>query len=173
VPISYDSDGPVTRTIVFDGETYTAGTQVATDLEVHYASFGWIYEFINTDDGMFKIGTVLDAKVMAADVSLESSATPMSPAIDESEQSVIGLPTVGVALDFNPVKMVNIFGEISGMSGGSYGHFVDGEIGIKLIPVRNVSIVGGYRLIDVRVEDSSNFAELRISGPFVGATIRF
>ena len=35
------------------------------------------------------------------------------------------------------------------------------------------AIIGGYRLFEVRGEEDSSFAKLRLSGPFVGATLRF
>jgi hypothetical protein len=83
------------------------------------------------------------------------------------------LPTLGSALDINPHKIVNIFAEVSGMYAGEYGSFLDGEAGVKIIPIKNLSVLGGYRIFYLKAEDDSDFAKLKISGPFVGATLRF
>jgi hypothetical protein len=49
----------------------------------------------------------------------------------------------------------------------------DAEVGIKFIPVRIFSIIGGYRIMEFKAENDDDFAKIRIHGPFVGLTIRF
>jgi hypothetical protein len=169
--ISYSGDKNVKRTIEFGGEIYTVGTRVITDLDLQYVRLGWVWQFINIKNGTLKFGTLLEAKGFWIDASLE--APNQIPPIKESEQFVAGLPTIGVALDINPHKIINIFGEISGMTAGKYGYFLDGEAGIKIIPLKNLSIIGGYRIFDIKAEDDPDFAKLRISGLFAGATLRF
>jgi len=169
--IDYSGDKDIARILEFNGKTYTLGTRVITDLKVNYLKLGWIWQFIHTADGVFKLGTVLEAKGFWTDTSLK--APNMIPPIDESKKLVAGLPTVGLAIDINPHEIVNIFGEVSGLPAGKYGYFFDGEAGVKIIPIKNFSIVGGYRLFDIKADDDPNYAKLRISGPFVGATVRF
>jgi len=43
----------------------------------------------------------------------------------------------------------------------------------KLIRLKNLSLFGGYRILDFRAEDDPDFAKLRILGPFAGITLRF
>jgi hypothetical protein len=128
-------------------------------------------QFINIVKGKVKFGTLLEAKGALVDISLD--APYLITPIKESEKFIGGLPTVGAALDVNPHKLVNVFAEVSGIYAGKYGYFLDGEAGIKIIPIKNVSVVGGYRIFDVKVEDEPDLAQLRISGPFIGATLRF
>jgi hypothetical protein len=47
------------------------------------------------------------------------------------------------------------------------------EAGIKLIPIKILSIMGGYRLLEFKAEDDRDFAKARVHGPFVGVTVRF
>lgn len=105
------------------------------------------------------------------DTSLE--APNMVPPVRESEEFAIGLPTIGIALDINSHKIVNAFAEISGLTAGKYGYFFDGEAGIKIIPIKNLSITGGYRIFDIKAKNEPDYAKLKISGPFIGATLRF
>lgn len=169
--ISYNGDKNVERTIEFGGETYIVGTRVITNLDVKYLRLGWVWQFINVAEGKVKFGTLLEAKGFWIDTTLE--APNMVPPIKESEKFAIGLPTIGAALDINPHKIVNIFAEISGLPGGKYGYFFDGEAGIKIIPIKNLSIMGGYRIFDIKAKDKPDYAKLKISGPFIGATLRF
>jgi hypothetical protein len=169
--IAYDGDKNAKRTIEFAGETYTVGTRVITDLELKYLRVGWIWEFINIKNGTFKCGTVLEGKVAWIDASLD--APNVTPAIKESENLWGGLPTIGIAAEINPHSIINIFGEISGMTAGKYGYFIDGEIGVKIIPIRNVSVIAGYRVFDIKAKDDPDFAKLKIGGFFSGLTARF
>ncbi len=43
----------------------------------------------------------------------------LNPPVDERENVSVGLPTLGLAMDINPHRMVNIFGELSGFSWAS------------------------------------------------------
>jgi len=169
--VAYSGDETIERTIEFAGETYTVGTRVITDFDVKYLRLGWAWQFINIANGRVKLGTLLEAKGALIDISLD--APYLIPPIKESERFIGGLPTVGAALDINPHKLVNIFAEVSGIYAGKYGYFLDGEAGIKIIPIKYVSILGGYRILDFQVEDDPDLAQLRISGPFVGITLRF
>ena len=167
----FEGDETLTRTIEFDGKTYTVGTRVETDVKVRYLRLGWAWQFIDIGKGAVKLGPLLEGKGFWGKVSLE--APDLSPSIKESEKFLFGLPTIGIALDIHPHKMVNIFGEASGLTAGSYGFIYDAEAGIKLIPIKFLSIIAGYRIFEIKAEHNHDYAKLRFHGPFVGATLRF
>jgi hypothetical protein len=167
--ISYDGDKNVEQTIQFSGNTYTMGARVITDLDVKYLRLGWAWQFVSTAEEKIKFGTLLEAKGFWVDTSLNAP----SISVKESEKFAAGVPTVGVALDINPHRAVNIFSEVSGIPGGKYGYFLDAEAGVKIIPTRNLSIIGGYRIFDVKAKEDEDHAKIKIAGPFVGATLRF
>jgi len=169
--VFYEGDANLQRTIEFDGTTYNAGTRVLTDLDIKYARIGWAWQFINIGSGVFKLGTLIEAKGFWTKGSIEAPdlATPLK----EKEEFVFALPTIGAILDINPHKMWNIFAEGSGMYAGEYGYMYDVEVGIKLIPIKILSIMGGYRLMEFKAKDDPDFAKVRVYGPFVGVTVRF
>jgi hypothetical protein len=167
--VSYSGDRILGMAISFDGQIYNSGTQVNTDLDIHYARLGWAWEFINMFDDTLKIGSLLDAKYFLFDVSLDAS----SQAVKESERFKVALPTIGAVMDYSPIEKINIFGEVSGLPSADYGHIFDAELGIKFFPVKNFTIICGYRVIDMELENDPNYGELRITGPFAGATFRF
>jgi hypothetical protein len=167
----FDGDENLDRTIEFNGQTYTVGTRVETDVKVRYLRLGWAWQFIDIGEGVVKLGTLLEGKGFWGKVSIE--APDLSPSVRESEKFLLGLPTLGIALDINPHKMINIFGEASGLTAGSYGYVYDAEAGVKLIPIRFFSIIVGYRIFDIKAKYHSDYAKLRFHGPFAGATLRF
>jgi hypothetical protein len=169
--VGFEGDENVDRTIEFRGQTYTIGSRVETDVKVKYLRLGWAWQFIDIGEGTVKLGTLLEVKGVWAKASLEAPDVILP--VRESKTFLFGLPTLGVALDINPHKMVNIFGEISGLPAGNYGYMYDAEAGIKLIPVKFLSVIVGYRIFDVKAKDNSDFAKLRFYGPFAGATLRF
>lgn len=168
--VNYAGHEDISRSIEFGGKTYTAGTRVNSEFDIQYLRAGWIWQFVNLMDKI-KVGPVVELKGIMADISLD--APNLVPAVSESEDFIAGLPTVGVALDINPVKKVNLFAEISGLSAGSYGYFFDAEAGVKIIPIKNLSITGGFRIIDIEAEYDDDFVKIETTGPFVGATLRF
>jgi len=169
--VGYEGDENIQRTIEFNGTTYSFETRVTTDLDIKYLDVAWAWQFIYIDNGLFKLGTLLKAKVLWVNASLEAPDLP-SPA-KVSEKFVFGLPTLGVALDFNPHKMLNIYAQGAGLYAGSYGYVYDAEIGIKLIPIKILSIVGGYRIMEVKAEHDDDYGKAKLYGPFVGVTVRF
>jgi hypothetical protein len=169
----YCGDQNITRTVVFDGEIYSIGTRVVSDLKIQYARAGWIWYFIDNDRGKFKLGTILEAKGIWLKAKLD--APDNVPPIAQEEKVTVGLPTIGAAMELNPTPMVNIFAEASGLPAGDYGYCLDAEAGLKLAPVKNFTIFGGYRYLDVKGEkkDNDDYVKATLKGPFAGATIRF
>jgi len=167
----FEGDENLSRTIEFDGQTYTVGTRVETDVKVRYLRLGWAWQFIDIGKGVVKLGTLLEGKGFWGKVSLE--APDLSTPVKESKKFLFGLPTLGIALDINPHKMVNIFAEASGLTAGSYGYVYDAEVGVKLIPVKFLSIIGGYRIFDIKATHNDDYAKLMFHGPFAGVTLRF
>jgi len=170
VSMDYNADQQVQRTVVFDGQTYTVGTRVVTNLSMKYWRYGWIWEFINDPLGRVHFGTIVEAKSLSIDASLAAPA--LSPPIAEHKKFDATLPSLGLALDVDPIPTVKIFAELSGISAGKYGHGWDGEAGLKLSLAPGLSLTGGYRYFDLEAKDDPDFAKLKNAGPFVGACIR-
>lgn len=168
---NYSGNNDLPATIEFKGKSYTAGTRVNSELDIKYLRFGWIRQFINIGKDRVRLSSILEAKGISADMSLE--APNLSPAISESEELLGGLPTLGLALDIALIEKVNIFAEASGLAAGDLGYFFDAETGIKLMPVKNLSIIAGFRVIDIKAKDDPDFAKIELTGPFVGATLKF
>lgn len=168
--LNFDGDKTLGRTVTFEGDTFTANTRVVTDLEIHYARVGWLWQPLAIP-GILRFGGLLEAKGFFIEAELQTRA--VSPRVKENVVFPLVLPTIGLALDVTPHRMFQLFAEASGLPAGDLGHIVDAEAGLRFIPLRLVTFSAGYRIFDIRAGENNDFAKLRISGPFVGASVRF
>lgn len=169
--VEYEEDTDLRRTIIFDGGIYPVGTRVLTETDMRYFRIGWAWQFINIDKGFFKLGPLIEGIGFWVEASLE--APNLTPPIKESEEFWFGLPAVGMALNVRPHRLLDVFAEGSGMYAGSYGYVYDCEAGIKLVPIKLLSFLGGYRILDFKAKHDPDYFKVRLHGPFVGVTVRF
>ena len=165
---SFDGDTTLSQSIRFSGTTFAATTRVDTDLDLYYGRIGWTWQFAAVP-GIFTIGPLLELKGVVVDATIRSPGTGLR----ESATLPMAFPTVGAMLSVTPISALDLFAEVSGMTFGDFGHVVDAEIGLRFIPIRFVTVSAGYRLFDLRVSNDDDFAKLKLTGPFVGASIRF
>jgi hypothetical protein len=167
-PISFSGDRVVTRTLIFNGRTYTFGTRVVSGLEAKHLQIGFTHYF-SLHHGLVKLGPMVEAHGFLL------SGTLQAPAVNANskEDLSVGIPAIGPSLEISPHRQVDIYGEASGMSAGDYGHFIRGEAGVRIRPVRFLQLTAGYQTFNLRLANSSDFARLHLRGPFVGAGLRW
>ena len=165
---NFDGETTLGQSIQFSGRTFGAGTRVDTDLDLYYGRIGWTWQF-PVVPGKFRIGPLVEVKGVVVDATIRSRTTGFRV----SALLPMAFPTVGAMLSVTPISALDIFAEVSGMTFGSYGHIVDAEAGVRFIPIRFLTLSAGYRVFDVRVEHDDDFAKLKLTGPFIGASVRF
>lgn len=167
--VGYDGENRLDRTITFRGREFTVGTTVQSTGDIKDVKLGWAWQFINLAGGKIKLGTLLEASLVWADVSIKGTG-----GLIKAEKSyTVPLPAIGFSLNVAPWKWMDGFLDLSGLPLGQYGHTFNVEGGLKIIPIKNVSVIGGYRYSDLEFESHPDFVKVRLSGPFVGATLRF
>jgi hypothetical protein len=166
--IDMESDATLDETIQFAGSTFTVGTRVESDLDGHYGRLGWAWQFLGIP-GLFKVGPLIEVKGLYIDASISSTTPPRR----ESEAFPLLLPTIGVALDFTPLRALHLFAEASGIPAGDLGHFIDAEVGVRFFLFGPLMVTASYRFFDLKVEDDEDFVKFRLSGPSFGAGLRF
>jgi hypothetical protein len=165
---NFDGDTTLGQSIQFSGTTFAANTRVDTELDLYYGRIGWTWQF-PVVPGIFKIGPLVELKGLVIDATVRSPGTGLR----ESGLVPMAFPTIGAMLSVTPIAALDIFAEVSGMTFGSYGHVVDAEAGLRFIPIRFLTLSAGYRVFDVRIEHDDDFAKLKLTGPFIGASFRF
>ena len=168
-PIDYSADQNVSRTIVFRGQTYTIGTRVISDLGVQHLHLAWSYQFLRFHKDVVRLGPLVGADGFLLHGALAAPAFNVS----EREKLSVGLPVAGLALNIQPRRWIDIYGQVAGMDVGGYGQFIGSDAGIKVALWRHLLLTAGYRTFNLHVDHAPDFAQLHIHGPFVGAGFRF
>ncbi|HUS58068.1 MAG TPA: hypothetical protein VM141_05390 [Planctomycetota bacterium] len=166
IPISYSGDTRIDQRFEFDGRTFSIGDRVVTELDMQYGTLGWAWP-ITIAQSVFSLGPQIDIKIMDVEASIAGNNQ------QASGDFLAAFPTVGVIAELNPTERLSVFADISALYVGGYGHFYDAEAGLKLIPHRNFSLSAGYKVIQLKFEDDLDMVDLRIAGPFLGASLRF
>ncbi|HNW93252.1 MAG TPA: hypothetical protein PKM88_10130 [bacterium] len=167
--IGFNGSRTISEKIDFNGKTYAANAWVGTDVDVENYRLAWLWQFHTADAGRLRVSSVLELKGFVADASLVAPALNISEAHDVAG----ALPTVGLAASYQVHPLVDLFGELTGIPAGSYGYFIDGEVGVKFAPQDHFSFIGGYRIFDLEAKDDPDYARLQFAGPFVGMTAWF
>ena len=167
--VGYHGENRLERTITFRGREFTIGTTVRSTGDIKDVKLGWTWQFINLANRKIKLGTLLEGGVAWVDYSVKDTST----LIKAEKSYTVPLLAIGFSLNVAPWKWMDGSLDLSGLPLGEYGHTFNVEGGLKIIPVKNVSVLGGYRYSDVNYENHPDFVKVRLSGPFVGATLRF
>lgn len=167
LPLKWDGDKVITRTIEFSGKTYTAGTRVQSKLNLNLFKAGYEYDFLTGKYGF--LGAIID--VLIGNVAIELKAPEL--AIHEKEEVTAPLPMIGLVGRVYPFKWLNITAKVAGLPVGSYGHILDAEASLHINPVKYVGLSGGYRYLEIRGRYNDNAVDFRLDGPFAALKIRF
>jgi hypothetical protein len=167
LPLKWDADTTLTRTIEFNGQTYTAGTRVQSKLDLKMFKGGYEYDLIASRLGF--LGFTLD--VLLADTFVQLKAPDL--AVDEKYDATVPVPMIGLSGRVIPIKWVSLTGKISGLPMGGYGYILDAEASLDINPVKYVGISFGYRLLRMDLEYDDNKADFKLDGPFAALKVRF
>lgn len=167
LPLKWEGDKIISRTIEFSGKTYTAGTRVQSKLDLNLFKVGYEYDFLTGKYGF--LGAALD--VLIGNVAIELKAPEL--AIHEKEEVTAPIPMIGLIGRLYPIKWLNFTVKVSGLPVGSYGHILDAEASLHINPVKYVGISGGYRYFEIRGKYNDNSVDFRLDGSFAALMIRF
>ena len=167
IPLKWDGDKVVSRTIEFSGEKYTVGTRVQSSLDLKFLKGGYEYDFLVGKLGF--LGGTLDVLVANASVQLKAPAL----GIDQKEDKTVPIPMIGLIGRIYPSKWVNLTGKASGLPLGSYGSVFDAEVSLNINPIKYLGISGGYRYFSTNLKYNDNSLDYKLDGPFLALAIRF
>lgn len=170
MPLSFSGEGALNQDISFDGQIFTANTNVSSDVEIKLYDIGLTWYLINTaaTPVKFKLGPELAIKIADADVSMTDLAT----GIKEEASGIAPIPTLGLR---SQLALGDMFGIVARAGYITYNgnSFLDAEAQLEFSPVPMVGIYAGYRLFDIKVDENDIFLDLQFSGPFLGMVVRF
>lgn len=173
LPIKYEAEAVLSRTLVFNGIAYQVGLPVQSTFEWKAWRFGYEWDFIYRDRGF--VGLLLEAKYT------DVSATLVNPVASEFVEANAPIPAIGGIARGYVLSNLAITGEVSGFKlPGSVtereddsGSYLDYDVYATLNFSHNFGVQGGYRRIDVDYVIDQDFGDLNLKGWYVSGVIRF
>jgi len=172
VPVHYSAVGTPQSSLNFGGLTYPAGVPISSRIPWRAWRFGYEYDFAVTPRGF--VGFLLNMKYTDADASLTSAA-----AGTKSASARAPVPAIGGILRANPASHLSFTAEISGFKwpGGwiwsGSGNYLDIDTYATLNFANAFGVNFGYRSFDVSYTLTNDAGSFKLTGPYLGASIRF
>jgi hypothetical protein len=168
-PIRYDGDQTLTQTIVFNGQTFPVSDNVITRLDVDMFDAELQVDILRPYFVAASFSLGLIAKVMYVDGEMELS----SSALTEKEDFQAPIPMVGIAAGAGFFQsLLRVDARVAGMA-YSGNHLIEADAFASFVPFPFLRLQGGYRYIDLKVDEDDFIADLDLKGPYVGAQLSF
>lgn len=168
-PVSYDGSKTLTRTIVFNDQTYAVDENVVSSLDVKMLDGDIQIDLLRPDvvAVAFNLGLIVKVKYVDGTVELTSAGAT------ETRDFEAPLPMVGLAAGVGVLK--NAVRADARLTGVAYSgnHLYEGDVFASFAPFPFFRIQGGYRAIDLKIDEDDIVAALKIKGPYVGAQVSF
>ncbi len=173
IPIHYEADTILTRSVVFNGQEYHVGLPVISTLNWRALHIGYEYDFLYRDRGF--IGFVMQAKYSDVEVNLAS------PTTTEYAHARAPIPALGGVGRVYVVNNISITAEVTGFKlpqsvdtkNHSTGHFIDFDLYGTVNFVNNVGVQIGYRSIDVMYHIKNDEGTFNLGGLYFTGVARF
>jgi hypothetical protein len=176
-PITYDAQKTITTSFTFNGQDFSIGVPVTTNVEWKAYRFGYEYDFIYRDRGF--LGVVPELKY--TDITATLSAAALGSTGAEFTHAQAPIPAIGIIGRVYPVANISITGEFTGFKlperavrsdqyGGKYYDFdLYGTINFS----DHFGAQAGYRSFDVFYKVKQDNGTMKLNGLYFGGTARF
>jgi len=150
--------GTLSSTISFAGRSFSQGSTLDSNVDLTVYDVGWTFSLLDVGAASAHLG--LDVKWYDGTVRLSSGGTTA-----QSDLSV-PVPMLKAALRFGlPFLEAEVGGEGIAIAGN---RMTDLRAAVRFHPLPLVYLTGGYRYMDLKLEDGSKRADVRLEGPFFG-----
>lgn len=175
-PIKYDAQKTVPTTFVFNGQRYTIGLPVTSQLLWKAYRFGYEYDFVYRDRGF--AGVLVETKYTDITATLTANALGLSHT--EFTHARGPIPAIGFIARGYIVPNISVTGEFSGFPeigttgssryGGKYYDFdMYGTINFS----DHLGAQAGYRSLDVLYKVNQDSGTMKLKGLYFGGVARF
>jgi outer membrane protein len=167
--LAFDGDKELTQTVVFNGTPYFASENVISSLDMKMLDGEVQFDFLRPDVGVagFNLGLLLKVKYVDGQVELRSTTRT------ETKDFKAPIPMLGAAAGIGFIKdMIRVDARASGIA-YSGNHLYDVDAYASFAPLPFVRIQGGYRYIDLEIDEDDTLASFKLSGPYLGAQLSF
>jgi hypothetical protein len=164
----------ITRTITFEGKTFTVGTQTTATIKTYSFSPGYQYDFIRRDHGYLALGTVFYLLDTEAGLTGIVNVNGQNATQTVSDSTFSPVPVIGPRARWYPLHASNrlsLDGYVQGMYFFGYGDIWSARGAVNVGIVRHLNVTAGYFLgsaLSVHGTNNRIGLELRQKGAIVG-----
>jgi hypothetical protein len=175
VPIKYDGNTTLTRSVVFNGQRYAVGAVAVSSLDWKAYRFGYEFDFVTKDRGF--VGFIIEAKY--TDVRVQLDAISARGQISEFAHARAPIPALGGIARVYVVPNISITGEFTGfkipdsIDNRYNAHYVDLDVYGTVNFTNNIGVKGGYRALDLGYLIKTDSGTFVLRGLYFGAVLRF
>jgi outer membrane protein len=167
--IEYSGTKTLTRSIVFDGKTYSASSLVNSLIEYRQVDFAYQYDFLNLENILagFSLGGVFQITYLDGKVGLKTTG------IDEKEEFALPIPMIGLNLHVGLLADI-LEGRMRGTAIGYSGNMIYELAGdVSYTPFPFLDIHGGYKIFVIDIDEDDIVFDYGLSGPYIALTFSF
>jgi hypothetical protein len=179
-PLNTSRRTTLTRTFVFQGQTFEAGLSSNSRLNVFLVAPGYQYDIIRRKRGHLGLGAQIDVFDSSAKISAAGQIAGEQKSVSASASLLAPIPVVGPEARLYLTDSPRFFveGNVYGMYLFGYGNFVSTTDDIGVTLTKHISANAGYQLgsrLVVNNSSSSDRIGLRLtqSGAIVGLEFSF
>jgi outer membrane protein len=169
-PMTFEGSGPVSRTIKFGSETFSANVPIDSKLKLDHYDLALYYPIPLLKGATFNTLSIelgLNAR------KLDWSATLNQPGTTSVNKDIsLYIPMIYAGIIVKPIDLLSIELEARGISYSS-SHYYDYIGRLKVHPIALVYIGAGYRLEDIKINEKDVLADMKFKGPFVEVGVTF
>jgi hypothetical protein len=171
VPVRYEQDAVLQRSVTFGGRTFNIGLPANATLKWDLWRFGYEWDFVSRSRGLFGLVTELKYNKVSADIT-----SPIGAAAVEEKAPV---PTIGVIGRGYVHRNVSITGEFTAFkvpasfSDTFVARFYDFDLYATGSFTRNLAVQGGYRRVSANYVVDTDTGDLKLKGMYFGGLVRF
>jgi hypothetical protein len=171
IPLSYTQTGTPKRPLTFGGTTYPAGTAVASTLEWKAWRFGYEYDFVSTYRGF--AGVIVDLKYTDVSAALTAGSSTAAASVKAPIPALGGIARVYLAQNLSLTGELTGFKFPGGWIKSTSGTYTDLDLYAMLNFADQFGVRAGYRKFDVDYTMTNDTGTFKLSGPYLGISLRF
>jgi hypothetical protein len=170
-PIKYSGSTKLTAPVTFNGQTFTAGTDVNTDLKLRMLDLEYQYKFLDLENILagFSLSAIGQIKYIDGEARMEAPAT--ATAADFKVRAPI--PMVGLGAHIGLLAgLLEARAKVTGVAYSS-NYLYEALADLSLTPFPFLDIHAGYKVIRLKIDRNDVFLDSQFTGPYVGLTVSF
>lgn len=168
LPLNFSGSSTLGTAVHFNGQNFTAGTAITSELKASIIDIGYTYYLVNMDDlpSRLQFGIETALKYIQLDSSLSGGGVVANSSVN------IPLPTIGLRSRVALADFIGLSGRV-GYVGYNGNTFTDVDAQIEFSPLPTLGIYGGYRYLNIKADSSGVVLDTQFKGPFAGLFFRF